>query len=77
MEDPHHSRTDEYAWRTRYYLKDQKVKYIMVKTCGNDVRRKCFRISQKEKGPLENQERGDWTILKMIRRKWMLEAGEK
>jgi hypothetical protein len=23
MEDPHHSRTDEYVWRTRYYLTHQ------------------------------------------------------
>jgi hypothetical protein len=41
-------------------------KYIMVKTCGNYVRRKCLRISQKEKDPLESQERDDWTMLKMI-----------
>jgi hypothetical protein len=66
MEDPQHSRTDEYVWRTRYYRRHQKGKYIMVKTCGNNVRRKCLRISQKEKGPLESQERDDWTMLKMI-----------
>jgi len=66
MEDPHHSRADGYVWRTRCYLRLQKGKYIMVRICGNNVRRKCLRISQKEKGPLENQERDDWTMLKMI-----------
>jgi hypothetical protein len=29
------------------------------------------------KSPLENQERDVWAMLKMIRRKWMLEAGEE
>jgi hypothetical protein len=26
----------------------------------------CLRTSQKEKGPLESQERDDWTTMKMI-----------
>jgi hypothetical protein len=39
--------------------------------------RKCLRISQKEKGTLESQDRDGSTMLKMTRRKWVLEAGEK
>ena len=38
----------------------------MVRIYGNNVGRKCLRISYKEKGPLENQERDYWTMLKMI-----------
>jgi hypothetical protein len=46
----------------------------MVRTSGKNVRRKNSEdrglgISQKEKGPLERQERNGWTVLKMIRRK--------
>ena len=36
-----------------------------------------LRIAQKEKDPLENQERDGCAMLKMMRRKWVLEAAEK
>jgi len=39
--------------------------------------KKVFKNIPKGKGPLESQERNGWTILKMIRRKWALEAEEK
>jgi len=39
--------------------------------------KKVFKNILKGKGLLESQERKDWTILKMIRRKWALEAEAK
>lgn len=42
----------------------------------DELWRKCWRISQNEKGPLGSPERGGWTMLKMMWRKWVLEAGK-
>jgi len=33
-----------------------------------------LRVSQKEKTPLESQEGDGWTMLKIIWRKWVLDA---
>jgi hypothetical protein len=41
------------------------------------VVKKVFKNIPQRKGPLESQGRKGWTILKMIRRKWVLEAKEK
>jgi hypothetical protein len=35
--------------------------------------KKCFRIFHKKKGPLEGQERDGRTMLKIIRKKWVLD----
>jgi hypothetical protein len=36
----------------------------------------CLRISLKENGQLESQEKDSWTMLKMIKRKWVVVAGQ-
>jgi hypothetical protein len=40
MDDLHQSRVDGFAERTRYYLRNQKRKIMMVKASGNNARRK-------------------------------------
>jgi hypothetical protein len=53
-----------------------KVK-VTVKLNLVKKKKKCLRISQKEKGQLESHERAGWTMVKMIRRKWVLVGGEE
>jgi len=47
-----------------------KRKITMCRTCGKNARRKNYR----EKSSLESQERDGFTLLKMVWRKWVLEA---
>jgi hypothetical protein len=42
-----------------------------------ELRRKRLRVSQKQKGPLESQEMNEWTKIKTILGKWVLEIWEK
>ena len=50
----------------------------MLKECQmEELWRKRLRISEKEKGLLEIQERDGWTMLKTVWRRRVLEAGSK
>jgi hypothetical protein len=70
MDDLQQSEGDGSAYRNKYYIRyiRGKKKIVTVRACGNGARRKnCERnYIQKEKGPLESQERDGWIMLKMI-----------
>jgi hypothetical protein len=71
MEDLHQSRVDGYVWRNICYLRNEKRKIMVVRTCGKNAGRKDCEESERKNIPqgkiaLEIRERGAWTMLKMI-----------
>ena len=83
MGDPHQTRVDGCVQRNRHNLRNQKKrKNMMVRTCVKNVRkkelwRKRLKIFQKEKGPLEGQERDGWNCWIWYEENGCLETGEK